>query len=156
MIAVISLLSFLFFSSVPVDNQMYEMINESILLYLDWQSESINKTIRESENHDLYICMDNYPENISFSEDVLKKHIKFINRYDFSRRRELQKKKEYKFIFPAIQLDNNQIRITIFGKIVSYRNKQLHIAMVDWCVTTYEYSCNEQKWNLKETTVGGI
>ena len=77
--------------------------------------------------------------------------------YNLSGQRELQRNIEYDFIFPEVFLDNNQIRITIFGKKVSIsRRKQLHIWAIERGVFTYVYSCDRQEWKLMDTVFEGI
>lgn len=86
-------------------NQINNMINESLLLYLERQPETSSEVI----------CLDNYPVNFSFSEEILEKDVKFMNLHTPLGHRGLQRNKEYKFIFPAIHLNDNQIKITVFG-----------------------------------------
>lgn len=50
-------------------NQINNMINESLLLYLERQPETSSEVI----------CLDNYPVNFSFSEEILEKDVKFMS-----------------------------------------------------------------------------
>lgn len=49
------------------------------------------------------------------------------------------------------------LAITIAGRGVKRINKNnIHVVIGDWGVFAYEYSCNKQEWELKETKYGGI
>ena len=72
-------------------NQINNMINELLLLlYLERQLETSSEVI----------CLDNYPVNFSFSEEILEKDVKFMSLHTPLGHRGLQRNKEYKFIFP--------------------------------------------------------
>lgn len=132
-------------SNAQGNNQLNEMINECLLQYLDHSGISP------------YICLDNYPDTFSFSEDILKKDVKFMSLHNLHGQRELKRKKEYPFLFTAIELENNKIKISIFRKTVVLHSKnQLQIQVADWGVFTYEYSCSQSNWKLREHIFGGI
>lgn len=154
---VMSLLCICFFSNAQEKNKLNEMLNESLLLYLDWQSDLRSKAVKVGKNNYLYICVDNYPNNFSFSEEILKKDVKFMSLQNLSGQKELKKNREYRFIFTAISLEKNQISITVFGKNVFLPKKNhLHVVAADRGVFTYEYSCDKQEWKLKEKNFGGV
>jgi hypothetical protein len=156
-VAVISLMCICCLSNAQENNQMNKMINESLSLYINWKSDITNESVRDRENSIPYICLDNYPATFSVLDEELKKKVKFMSLYNLSGQRELQRNIEYDFIFPEVFLDNNQIRITIFGKKASIsRRKQLHIWAVERCVFTYVYSCDRQEWKLMDTVFEGI
>jgi len=146
MVFLICYLCVCFVSNSQENNQLNEMINECLLLYLDHHS-GISP----------YICLDNYPDTFSFSEDILKKDVKFMSLHNLRGQRVLKRKKEYPFLFTAIELENNQIKISIFRKtVVLYPNNQLQIQVADWGVFTYDYSCSQSKWKLRGLVFGGI
>lgn len=139
------------------NNQLNIMINESLLSYLNWKSEITSKTVKGSEDCIPNFYLDNYPDNFSVSDELLRKNVRLLSLHNLSGQRELLKNKEYKFIIPEILLENNHIRIKVLGKKVTIsRRKQLHIEAVDWGVFTYAYSCNQQEWNLIGTIFGGV
>ncbi len=132
-----------------------ELINNSLLLYLEWQSNIVNKPLKD--NKTIYICLDNYPSNFSFSEKILKKDVKFMSLQNISYQKELKKKENYRFLFIAICLEQNHLIIKVFGKDVLIHNKNnVQVAVVDWGIFNYEFSCDRQEWELKEKKFGGV
>jgi hypothetical protein len=144
-------------NSIQRQYQLNKMINGSLLLYLDWKSDLTGKTCKSCGEYAPYICIDNYPSNFSFSEEILNRNVRFMSLQNLSGQNELKKGKEHGFVFMGISLEKNQITITLSGKNVSIPKKNhLNVAVVDWGTYTYEYSCENQKWILVETKYGGI
>jgi hypothetical protein len=66
-------------------------------------------------------------------------------------------KKGIKTLFVGINLSNSQLIITVTGRGVKrFKNKHIGITIADWDICTYEYSCEKQEWELKETKYGGV
>jgi len=145
------------FSNAQENKQLNKMINTSLLSYLDWKSDLINKTCKDCGEYAPYICVDSYPNNFSFSEAIQKRNVKFMSLQNLSGQKELKKGKKYEFVLMELSLEKNRITITLSGKDVSIPKKNhLHIVAVDWGIFTYEYSCDKQEWELKKTKFGGI
>lgn len=143
-------------SSAQEADQLNDMINECLLYSLDYYSDMSSKATKDRRGAPTYICWDNLPWNFSFSDDILEKDVRIMSLNNISGQRQLRKKKEYKFLFTSIRLDNNLLRITISVRFVSKIRKKLHIAISDWIVFTYAYSCDESEWQLIEKKAGGI
>ena len=90
-IIAMSLLCICFFSNAQENNQLNEMLNESLLLYLDWKSDLRSKAVEVGKNNIPFICVDNFPINFSFSEEILKKDVKFMSLQNLSGQKELKK-----------------------------------------------------------------
>ncbi|MGL5919819.1 MAG: hypothetical protein ACRCZQ_04870, partial [Bacteroidales bacterium] len=66
-------------------------------------------------------------------------------------------KKGIKTLFVGLKISHNQIIITVSGRVVKrVKKNNTSIGICDWCVSIYEYSCEKQKWELKETKYGGV
>ena len=137
-------------------NQLNEMINECMEFTLDWHSNKTSNTNKNNRSRSPYICLDNLPSNFVFSDDILKRNVRFMSLNNISGRHELRKKEKHTFLFTSIELDDNLIRIIISAKKVSRIRKRLNIGISDWIVFTYAYSCDENEWQLKEKRIGGI
>lgn len=157
---IIIAISFVFiclFSNAQEKNQLNKMINTCLLSYLDWRSDFISKTSKDRVEYTPYICLDSYPNDFSFSEEVQKRNVKFMSLQNLSGQKKLKKGKEYEFIFMGMSLERNRMTITLSGKGVSIPKKNhLNIATLDWGIFIYEYSCDKQEWKLEETKFGGI
>ena len=76
---------------------------------------------------------------------------------NISYQKELKKKENYRFVFIAICLEQNHLIIKVFGKDVLIHNKNnVQVAVVDWGIFNYEFSCDRQEWELKEKKFGGV
>jgi hypothetical protein len=160
---IILAISFLFiclFSNAQENNKLNKMINESLLSYINWISDLTSKTCKNCEEHAFYICIDNYLNNFSFSEEILNKNVKFISLTNLkglpnSFRSKL--KKGITTLFVGINLSNNQLEIRVSDKELKLKGKKhLYIAISNWGIYTYEYVCDKQEWELKETKYGGV
>jgi hypothetical protein len=65
--------------------------------------------------------------------------------------------KGIKTLFIKMTLSNKQLDVTISAWVVKRLKKNnKSIAISDCGIFTYEYSCDSQIWELKETKFGGI
>lgn len=145
------------FTNAHSDNQLNNMINESLLSYIDRQAGLSGEAANNRENQTIYICMDNYPLNFSFSGEISKKNVRFVSLQNPAMRKAFKRNKVYLFYFTETTLERNQLRITVSSRNVSIpKRNHINVAIVDWGTFVYEFSCDKQEWELKESTFGGV
>ena len=140
------------------DNQLNKILTESIFLYLEYKTDLHSRVCKNCGAYTLpYVCKDGLPSD--FPYDSLKNISSFtlnnIEGYPNSFKKILNKGISAWFV--GIKLTNNQIVITISGRGVKRMKKNhIGISVGDWGIFTYEYFCDKQEWELKETKYGGI
>jgi hypothetical protein len=133
------------------------MINESLLSYIDRQVGLSGEAANNRENKTIYICVDNYPLNFSFSEEISKKNVRFVSLQNPAMQKTFKRNRIYRFCFTETTLERNQLRITVSSRNVSIpKRNHINVAIVDWGTFVYEFSCDKQEWELKESTFGGV
>jgi len=138
-----------------LDNMIISSLNSFIA---ESNNNIAKRDIVLTETSHYYICIDGLPA--LFPYDSLKNvsffSLKNLEGLPNSFKRELNK--EIRAIFVNIRLTNNQLVITVSDNSVR-RMKKNHIGIAagfHWGTFTYEYSCDKQEWELKETKFGGI
>ena len=135
------------------DNQLNKLLIESILLNIDYDSDLYSKVCSTCGAYTLpYICRDGLPAD--FPYDSLQ-HIDFFTFHNIEGYPSSFKKKLKKGIGAwtlGIRLTNNVISIIISSRSVK-RIKKRHIGagVSGSSIYIYEYSCEKQEWELKET-----
>ena len=146
-------------------SKLDKMINESLLSRLKYSADSYDEVCRNCGEYTTYICLDGFPRNFVFSDEILNlpnnlknmKDIKFVSLMNISGQKELKKGRGYGFVFLGISLEKNIMIISITGRSVSISKKnQLQIAMIEWGIYTYEYSHDKNDWMLINTEYGGV
>ena len=144
------------------DNQLNNILVESILLNLDYDVDLYNKVSgnrKDSRAYTLpYICKDGLPSH--FPYDSLQ-HINFFSLNNVDGQPNFFKKKLKKGMsawFVGIKLTNNVITITISDEDIKRikKNRVKHVVGFHWGIYTYEYSCEKQEWKLKDVKHTGI
>lgn len=145
------------FSNAQKNTRLNEMIDESLLLYLDWHDElsnTLDKNIKESFP---CICLISLLDDIHFSEQLLNKNVKFVSLNNLYRQKGLKRGKRYRFIITKIQLEDNHIIITVLGENVYIINKRhTQVEIIDRGIFSYAYSCEKQEWELIEKKFDGV
>ena len=139
------------------NNQLNEMIIESLRSYLSYSSEQQQKVCKNCEKYDTYICKDGLPRNFSYDnlQNVTFFSVDFFRVYSNSLKKQL--KKGIRALFLSFELRNNQLQITVSSKSVKLINKKtIGVGLSNWGNYFYEYSCEKQEWELKEIKYGGI
>ena len=104
-----------------------------------------------------YICMDGLPANFPCDSVHYVTFFCLNNLEGLPNSFKHKLKKGIKTLFVGLKISNNQIIITVSGRVVRRLKKNnTSIGLCDWGVSIYEYSCEKQKWELKETKYGGV
>jgi hypothetical protein len=138
-------------------NQLNEIIISSINSYIEWNNDFVKREISLMDTTRYYICMDGLPAN--FPLDCVQNITSFSlnNLEGLPNTFKSKLKKGIKTLFIDINLFNNQFVITVSGRGVKRTKKNnINIVIGDWGIFTYEYSCEKQEWELKETKLAGI
>ena len=151
-------------SSAQEGSQLDKMINESLFSYLNNWADSYSRVCRDCKEYDIYICLDGYPRNFVFSEEIrnmknLKgmRSVKFVSFMNLSGQKELKRGKWYGVVFPGISLEKNRLIISVTkGSISVTGNNQLKKSFYDWGNYTYEYFPDKQEWILVKTEYDGL
>lgn len=136
-------------------NQLNDMIVESLRSYSDYSSELYKKMWGDYGSYNKYVCKDGLP--LGFPYDSLPNFIFFstnsIQENPNPFKKDLKKGTSAYFVY--FELKNNRIRISVVGKIVKLVNKKtIGTASAESGHYFYEYSCETQQWELKETDLG--
>jgi hypothetical protein len=135
-----------------------KMITSSINSYIENHKNLVRQGYGLKDTIHYYICWDGLPADFPYRS--VQQNGTFFSLYNLSSlpgyfKRTL--KKGIKTLFVGINLSNNQFVITIAGRGVKLVGKEyIHITIGDWGIFTYEYSCEKQKWELKESRYGGV
>lgn len=136
-------------------NQLNDMIAESLHSYLNYSSELQKRVCKSCKEYDPYICKDGLP--LGFPYDSFPNAIFFstnsIQENPTPFKKDLKKGTGAYFVF--FELKNNRIRISVASNGVKLVNKKtIGTALGDYGHYFYEYSCETQQWELKETDLG--
>ena len=139
------------------NNQLNEMIIESLRSYISYSSELQKKVCANCEEHNTYICKDGLPLNFPYDSlpNVTFFSVDFFRVYSNPLKRQLQK--GIGALFVSFELNNNQLKITITSNSVKLMNKKtIGVSLSDWGHYFYEHSCEKQEWILKNIQYGGV
>lgn len=140
------------------NNQLHEIVETSLHLYIEHIQDFINKGIVVQEQSDaLYVCVDGLPSH--YPLDSMKNVLFFsLNNHEGLPNSFKQKlKKGINAIFVEVELKDNQLFIAVSSRSVKLVNKKnISISIGDWGHYFYEYFCDKKEWKLKETKYGGI
>jgi hypothetical protein len=138
-------------------NQLNEMIIESLRSYLSYSSELQKKVCKNCEKYDTCICRDGLPANFPYDslQNATFFSVDFFRVYSNPLKKQLKKGTSALFVY--FELKNNQLQITISSRSVKLTNsKTISVGLSDWGNYCYEYCCEKQKWELKETKYEGV
>jgi hypothetical protein len=139
------------------NNQLYEMIISSIKSYIVSDKDLVKQGFSLADTSRYYICIDGLPENFPYDSVQNATFFSLNNIEGVSTVLKRKLKKGLKTFFVGIKISNNQLIITVAGRGVKrIKKKHINIVIGDWGIFIYEYSCEKQEWELKETRYGGI
>ena len=147
---------FICFSLKAQDNQLNSFILSSLKSYIS-NDDHLRKDLGLTPSNYHYICSDGIPNGFPFDslQNIVYGSLENIDGLQSKFKKQL--KKGLFFMFVDIKLSKNKLVITVSGNIVKLFNKrELSIALSDWGIFTYEYSCENEKWELKEIKYGGV
>lgn len=139
------------------NNQLNEIITSSINSYITNDKKMVREGISLMDTSRYYICMDGLPAH--FPTDSVKNATFFslINIEGLPNSFKNKLKKGIKTLFINTHLSKNHLIITVARRgIKRKKGNNVSIAIGDWSIFTYEYSCEKQKWLLIETKNGGV
>lgn len=145
-----------FHSKGQENNQLNEMIISSVNSYISWKND-LRKNLGWQHSSNYYICQDGFPRNFPFDslQNVIYGSLENIEGLSSTYKKKLNK--GIGFLFVGIEITDNRLFIAVSGRNVKRTKKNnVNIALVDWGHYFYEYSCEKQKWELKETKYGGV
>jgi len=139
------------------NNQLNEILTESIDLCLKHYSDIQGGPIKNNEKGRTYICKDGFTADFPFSS---MKNVVFFTLWNLDGLSKPFQKELGKGIgayFVRIKLIGNQIIITVDSKSVRLIKKNhIELGISDWGIFAYEYSSEKQKWLLVKAEFGGI
>lgn len=152
----ILLLLFSFEAFSQSNNQLFEMINTSLMKYIQNQKESVNKGIILSCNpSESYLLIDNYPLNFEFSQEIKDRNFKIISFNNYHKK--LLKKPQHIVVFMGPIIENDMIKITFADWSVSCKRNILNVVVgAGWITSSWKYSSDSKQWELIAIDVGGI
>lgn len=139
------------------NNQLDKIVISAIKSYIISNKDLVKNKFSLQDTSRYYICMDGLPTDFPYNnvQDATFFSLSNLKGLPNSFKRKL--KKGINALFIGLNISNNQIIITVSGRIVKRLKKNnLNIAISGWGIFTYEYSCEKQKWELKEPKYGGV
>jgi hypothetical protein len=125
-------------------NHLNNMVVSSIKSYIEFD--------KDMARQGYYVCIDGLPSD--FHSDSLQNVVFFSlnNLEGLPNAFKSKLNKGIKTLFIKMTLSNKQLDVTISAWVVKRLKKNnKSIAISDWGIFTYEYSCDSQIWELKET-----
>jgi hypothetical protein len=156
-ISVIAILVVFFQLKGQENDQLNEVVILSINSYIINDKNLVRQGYSLLDTSRYYICMDGLPADFPYDsvQNVIFFSLKNIEGIPNFLKCKL--KKGIKTLFVGIKISNNQLVITVAGRGVKLLKKNsINIVIGDWGIFTYEYSCEKQEWELKETKYGGV
>lgn len=138
-------------------NQLNEFIVASLKSYIS-HNEDFRERVGWEHNGFYYICKDGLPDDFPY-ENILNVRFFSINKYEresYKRSFKNTLNKGIAALFVSYRLNGNELRIQITVKLVTLHKKWVSMGLIGWGIYTYEYSCESNKWELKETKYGGV
>ena len=130
-------------------NQIEDMIVECIQSNIDYLSLYIDSS-------EIYICKDGLP--LDFSYDRLPDAVFYSvnnNRYSPDSLKKKLKKGVWTY-FVKFDFVDNQFKVTVLYRKVTLGKKVTAILISSWAYFFYEYSAENNRWELKKTEYGGV
>lgn len=138
-------------------SKLDKFIITSIETYIDNEKEFVRRGISVDDTCCFFVCTDGLPAD--FPSDSVQNVVFFSlnNISGLPSPFKLKLKKGIEALFIGLEISNSQIIITVSGRRVRrLKNNILSIAISDWGIFTYEYSCEKQKWEFLEPKFGGV
>jgi len=139
------------------NNQLNKIVISAIKSYTTNNKDLVRNKFSLQDTSRYYICMDGLPADFPYDNVQYATFFSLSNLKGLPDSFKRKLKKGINALFIGLNISNNQIIITISGRIVKRLKKNnLNIAISHWGTFTYEYSCEKQKWELKEPKYGGV
>ena len=134
-------------------NLLNDMILSSIKSYIEW-----NNNLNKGKSADLhYICIDGIPSDFPYDSLQNVRYGSLKNVGSWSRKAKNSLKKGICFKFVSLKVVDDRIIITITSRVVKrVGKKEIRFELVMWGNYIYRYSYEHKKWELLETTYGGV
>ena len=130
-------------------NQIEDMIVECIQSNIDYLSLYIDSS-------EIYICKDGLPLDFSYDRlpDAVFYSVNNIKSSPNSLKKKL--KKGVWTYFVKFDFVDNQFKVTVLYRKVTLGKKVTAILISSWAYFFYEYSAENNRWELKKTEYGGV
>ena len=130
-------------------NQIEDMIVECIQSNIDYLSLYIDSS-------EIYICKDGLPLDFSYDRlpDAVFYSVNNIRSSPDSLKKKL--KKGVWTYFVKFDFVDNQFKVTVLYRKVTLGKKVTAILISSWAYFFYEYSAENNRWELKKTEYGGV
>ena len=130
-------------------NQIEDMIVDCLQTYIDHHSSFLDSS-------EVYICRDGLPWDFSYDRlpDANFYSVKYIKSSPNSLKKKL--KKGVWTYFVSFDFVDNQFKVTVLYREVSLGKKGTTIRISSWGHFFYEYSVENNRWELRNTEFGGI
>lgn len=137
--------------------QLDKFVISTIKSYIINNKDLVRQRFSLQDTSRYYICMDGLPADFPCDSVQNVTFFSLNNLEGLPNSFKHKLKKGIKTLFVGLKISNNQIIITVSGRVVRrLKRNNTSIGICDWGVSIYEYSCEKQKWELKETKSGGI
>lgn len=134
-----------------------KLLISSIKSYITDDKELVRQRFSFMDTSRYYICMDGLPADFPYDSVRNATFFSLKNIEGIPHFLKFKLKKGMKILFVGLKISNNQVVVTVAGRGVKRQKKNsISIVIGDWCVSIFEYSCEKQKWELKETKYGGV
>ena len=130
-------------------NQIEDMIVDCIQSNIDYLSLYIDSS-------EIYICKDGLPLDFSYDRlpDAVFYSVDNIRSSPNSLKKKL--KKGVWTYFVKFDFVDNQFKVTVLYREVTLGKKVTAILISSWAYFFYEYSAENNRWELKKTESGGV
>ena len=130
-------------------NQIEDMIVECIQSNIDYLSLYIDSS-------EIYICKDGLPLDFSYDRlpDAVFYSVDNIRSSPNSLKKKL--KKGVWTYFVKFDFVDNQFKVTVLYRKVTLGKKVTAILISSWAYFFYEYSAENNRWELRKTEYGGV
>ena len=130
-------------------NQIEDMIVECIQSNIDYLSLYIDSS-------EIYICKDGLPLDFSYDRlpDAIFYSVNNIKSSPGSLKKKL--KKGVWTYFVKFDFVDNQFKVTVLYRKVTLGKKVTAILISSWAYFFYEYSAENNRWELRKTEYGGV
>ena len=130
-------------------NQIEDMIVDCIQSNIDYLSPYLDSS-------EIYICKDGLPLDFSYDRlpDAVFYSVNNIRSSPNSLKKKL--KKGVWTYFVKFDFVDNQFKVTVLYRKVTLGKKVTAILISSWAYFFYEYSAENNRWELKKTEYGGV
>ena len=141
------------------NNQLNDMIYNSLVSYIERNNEFISKTYGVHGGTTYYICAKGLPYcyfvNDFYTKIPMVKYFSLDNAND-SKWLKKMIKNGFRGLFVDVRMHKLRIIITISEKMVKKVKGDIATMISDWGIYEYIYSQEDDNWILSDTQYGGI